>query len=812
MLKRYCARVNLPVGLALAALLAALPSLGQTANPTAGHNPGVPLLKRVNLPDLSLPGGIFSPPRRLPGHIPTKAITKSVMVGQTNPNQPIKMAVILPIRNQPQLTDLLHQLYNPSDPHYGHYLTVAQFEQQFSPTPAQYGEVEAYFASRGFRITGTSPNRLVLDVEGPAGLVGSAFSLRLFNYRLPSGRIFYATDLNPLVPGYIANLIVGMAGLDNAGRPHPEYVIRPRFSRFLPGTHQIGTGPGGYLAPDDILHTYNLSNTISTINGSGQTLGLFEMDGYTNSDITTFENYFHLPNILLENVLVDGFNGQPSGNGGEVEVTLDIDMMLSIARGAKKIIVYEGPSNYNYTGWIDTYNMIATEDRANEISTSWGLAEDYQPTPFMLAEYDIFEEMAAQGQSIFAAAGDNGAFDDYFDISVDDPASDPYMCGVGGTTLAVTHPGGAWAGETTWNEFIFGEGAGGGGVSTVWAAPSYQLPVVTAPGWAGLTLGSPTFRNVPDVSLNSDPITGYDIYLNEYGGWIEGIGGTSAAAPLWAAFTALLNQTLLQEGKPAVGFPNPYLYSIAQSPGYEADFHDIADQSNNGYYLAVNGYDDATGWGSFNGDNLLNQSPIAVVLKPSQVLGGGQATGKVVLQTPAPASGLTVDIASDDTSVATVSTPSVTVQAGYTTSNSFTVTTNSVVTTTDVGISATANNETGKMELRVWAALSSAALHFSPSRVAPFGITYGIVTLPGPAPDGGAVITLTDSDPYYSYVPDHMVIPAGQTTNSFITLTGWPPVTTYPTVTATYGPTSVKATFAIMGGVWGYPIVGGPGF
>jgi subtilase family serine protease len=216
------------------------------------------------------------------------------------------------------------------------------------------------------------------------------------------------------------------------------------------------------------------------------------------------------------------------------------------------------------------------------------------PVSSLQAESVVFKQMAAQGQTIYSAAGDNGADDNGSSLSVDDPSSQPYVVGVGGTKLTIAS-GGAYQSETTWNGGSSSNGAGGGGVSTVWTIPSWQANAAT-----GKTLGSTTMRNVPDVSLNADPTTGYAIY---YGGQWTVYGGTSCAAPLWAAFTALVNQQRISNGKGAIGFPNGLLYQLGSR--YETDFHDIADGSTNLYYPAVTGYDDATGLGTINGTNLI---------------------------------------------------------------------------------------------------------------------------------------------------------------------------------------------------------------
>src|SRR5262249_33656501 len=145
---------------------------------------------------------------------------------------------------------------------------------------------------------------------------------------------------------------------------------------------------------------YSLSGT--TLNGSGQTLGLFELDGYTASDVTNYENFFSLPHVTLQNVLVDGFSGIPSGGGGSAEVTLDIELQIALAPGATRILVYEGPNST--AGVVDTYNRIATDNLAKQISTSWGLPESSNSATVRNSENTIFQQMAAQGQSIFAAS------------------------------------------------------------------------------------------------------------------------------------------------------------------------------------------------------------------------------------------------------------------------------------------------------------------------------------------------------------------------------------------------------------------------
>jgi kumamolisin len=549
---------------------------------------------------------------RLRGHFPSKAVAAAHRKGRVPSGKTITMSVVLPLRNQDALQYVLDRLYDSSDPIYGQYLSSQEFADNFAPTREDYDAVAAYFENMGLTVTGTHRNRMILNVSGPAVAVESAFSLQLRFFDGPDGREFYAPDNDPEVPGFVAARIAGIVGLDDVDVWHTHSQRIPAAEANLASPFQIGTGPGGGLTPVDITTAYNLNS--ATANGTGQTLGLFELDGYNPADIAAYVSYYHLPSVPLRNVLVDGFSGKPGSGAGEV--TLDIELQIALAPGASSIIVYQGP-NTN-AGVIDTYNKIATENKAKQISTSWGLSEGLLSPVVVNAEKAIFQQMAAQGQSIFAASGDSGAYDNGASLSVDDPASQPYMVGVGGTQLFVNADR-TYNHETVWNvNNTINGGAGGGGISSIWSIPSWQQGVVS-----GMSGGSTIMRNVPDVSLNSNQYTGYSIFFQGKW-WIY--GGTSCASPLWAAFTARINQQRAANAMAPLGFANPAIYSIAAA-GYWSDLHDVADGSTNLYYPAVTGYDNATGLGSFNGANLLRDLTTPAPPPPvSLAITGGPAS------------------------------------------------------------------------------------------------------------------------------------------------------------------------------------------
>ncbi len=545
--------------------------------------------------------------RRLSGHVPAPGFVARELAA-VPADERIDLALTLPLRNQNELQDLLPRLYNPHDPEYGRFLSTKQFRDRFAPTEAQYSAVARFAVARGLTVTGTHSNRLILDVAAPSAVVERAFSTRLKRYQSVKGRIFRAPAAEPGIPAELEGTLAGVVGLDDL------VVQRPHLHRILPRTSGVrgtGSGPGGGLTPSDVRTAYNLGS--SGVNGAGQTLALFELDGYNASDIATYATQFGLPQVPLQNVLVDGASG--SAGSGADEVTLDIELQMAVAPGASKIAVYEGPNSG--VGVLDTYNRIAADNTAKSISTSWGAAENANSASALQSEASIFQQMAAQGQSIFAASGDSGAYDDGRTLSVDDPASQPYVTGVGGTHLTTNGAGGSYSAESTWNGGSVSAGGSGGGISAVWSQPSYQSGAISSASG-----GSTTMRNVPDVAMDGDPNTGYAIYSG--GRWAV-FGGTSCGAPIWSAITALANQGRAAAGHAPLGFMNPTLYSIGLGVRGTTDFHDIADGSTNLYYKAVAGYDLATGWGTPNGANLLTD--LGSVSAGTGTTGGTGGTG-----------------------------------------------------------------------------------------------------------------------------------------------------------------------------------------
>jgi subtilase family serine protease len=513
----------------------------------------------------------------------------------------LNLAISLPLRNPAALSSLLQQIYDPANPNYHHYLTPSQFTEKFGPTEQDYQAVIAFAKANHLEVTTLHPNRLLLDVTGSVADVEKALHVTLHNYQHPTEqRSFYAPDGEPSLALEVP--VLHISGLDNYALPRPHL----QANRLVSGQNASangGSGPGGTFMGADFRNAY-VPDT--TLNGSGQVVGLLQFDGYTASDITYYESLTGLPKVPLQNVLLDGFNGNPTYSGGEVEVSLDIEMVISMATNLSKVIVYEAPTNADFH---DILNRMANDNLARQLSCSW-----YIPGGGADTNADqIFQQMAAQGQSFFNASGDDDAYTGLISF----PGDSPFITQVGGTTLT-TSPTGGWDSETVWNSGIeYGsqyDGIGsGGGISTQYPIPSWQTNISMV-----ANQGSTTMRNTPDVAMTADNIyvraDGVD--LNE--------GGTSCAAPLWAGFAALVNQQAASIGQPAIGFINPAVAAIGSSACYSKAFHDITTGNNTwsnspSKFYAVSGYDLCTGWGTPAGQSLINAlaNPEALRITPS---------------------------------------------------------------------------------------------------------------------------------------------------------------------------------------------------
>jgi hypothetical protein len=563
----------------------------------------------------------------------------------------LRLTIALKPRDPAALSAFATAASTPGAPQYGHYLTVARFAQRFGATPSQLAAVATAMRAGGLRVGAPTANHLTIPVTGTVAEVQRAFSVTEAQVRLPGGRAAFANDRAPRLAAGIARSVQGVLGLDDVARQQPQGLTRVRRSAHRVAAarpHAVGSGPapcadatgaGGYTA-DEVAGAYGMGSYYPSDEGAGQTVALVEFEAYDPNDIAMYQACYQT-STAVTNVNVDG--GPGAFNGSDGESTLDIDQIIGLAPKAN-VAVYQAPINDTQAAVL---NAIASQDVAKVVSSSWGGCESQTGLQEINAEATALEEMATQGQSFFNSSGDSGSTMCYQTepsdtaLSVIDPGSQPFATGVGGTFLGnadgTTPTDGSYAGEGVWNDGgadAAGDQASGtgGGVSSAWTMPSYQSGAAAGLGVVQTNSSQACgglCRQVPDVSADADPTSGYAVFASDTNlgtGWMLA-GGTSASAPLWAAFTALANASPACRGL-TVGFENPALYAIAGS-AYAANFHDVtmptpftaaagdtnspannpatndtwsdsADNANNpgDLYPVLPGYDMATGLGS----------------------------------------------------------------------------------------------------------------------------------------------------------------------------------------------------------------------
>jgi subtilase family serine protease len=630
----------------------------------------------------------------------TTRSTTDVDMGEfSSPNMAVD--VVLAPNNEAELSGLLASVYDPQSQSYRHWLGQGEFYSRFAPRSAQVAALTDYLQASGL-VVEPSSSPFLLRVSGPSSAVAAAFKTTLRNYRNSRGVTYFFNASAVQLPTTLALAVRGVVGLSNTVRMHPK-VLRPMkqapssdsglisFEKMSPvpscetpyvTTAQLfayannntaypsgyGGGPGcNGLTPSQDNSIYGAPNLGASGKGLGVTLAVFELSAYLHSDIATWAHYFYGPAFTppLVDVTVDGGPRRPicpagdscppdiNGYSGDVEVDADIETDLAISPDARHIIVYNAPNDFTGQTSLDEYTKIADDDIADVVSSSWGVCENDVSGAYVQAENVIFEQMALQGQSMFSAAGDSGAFDCIDSdgttiVNVDDPPSQPWVTSVGGTSFVSfnpdanpkpSYPSGV---ETVLNVdnlcsshppspandnrggFFWCSlaGAGGGGNSQYWGRPFYQFgPGINNPytthgnGTTHCALaekGTPC-REVPDISANADPNTGYAEFCTGSAatpysacatfsgagtppGWFL-IGGTSLSSPLWSAIFADHDSFWNYR----IGNANPLLYSL-YNLDYDGYFNDITGigqaTHNNGLFPTTPGYDLATGIGT----------------------------------------------------------------------------------------------------------------------------------------------------------------------------------------------------------------------
>jgi len=542
--------------------------------------------------------------QQLQGYLPTHPGSWPV-VGPVPLNTPLTLSIGLPVvasQGFPALKDFIKQVSDPKQPAtFRHFLSQADFKSRYGASDTDYLTLQNWAASSGLS-TKTFSNNLLLSVSGTAIQFEQAFHVFLLFRQRADGSSFVSVDRNPSLD--LSVIVLQIGGLDSFVVPQAGVVT-------VNGTGIGGAGQPSSYRPADLLAAYLNGAGCSNLTGNGQVVGLVEFANFNANDISAFDSRNNITPVAPTTPVQEG--GNPPANG-QAEANLDVSMVQGIAPGAV-ILVFQGSTGI--TGHLDTiYHTMATWSPALTVVSS---------SLFFKAsgnEQQALDEMAAQGVSFFQASGDFG--------DIGDPQDNTRMDNqtlVGGTFLSTyqlnastpPYPSPYYKIETAWNQNQpKTQDATGGGIMNghvergicYFCASQVNIPdyqIATQQQSAGLNKGSTSARNYPDVAglggnfedfvtVNGTPT----LTLNF---------GTSVAAPMWAAFTALANELQAKNNLGnTMGFLNPTLYDIGQTSGtaddlYSETFNDVKDNSTNANgwgpgFLAIVGYDLVAGWGT----------------------------------------------------------------------------------------------------------------------------------------------------------------------------------------------------------------------
>jgi subtilase family serine protease len=545
-------------------------------------------------------------------------VAESTLIGPLDPNRQISVVLVLPLSDPQGAANFVRHLSTPGDPLYHHYLTPEQFAERFGGNASDYAALREWATANGLTVSQESTARIDLTVRGSVAQFENIFSTQINTYRSPSEEEFYSAAVKPIVPSAISAKVFCVIGLTGS----KQYAALVKIGKLLgaaaadvsaelektnagPG----GTGPGGSYAPADLRAAYTIP--LFGKFDDRTVVGVFEQGGFDASDVTEYLTRFKLPQPKVTAVSVDGSPTGVSDPNVELEAVLDIDMVIGINPSIHEVRVYEDSTDYFQVALLDAMTQTANEDKVQILSISYGQDEYLQGQDAINAENDALLQLASEGITVLASSGDNGAYGDLSNgvYNVSDPATQPYITAVGGTTL-LTGPHQEYQSEHIWNDLAIYLGADGGGISSVWSIPSWQVGAEPA-----VNGGSDTMRNVPDIAAVGDPLTGVGIYSKINGGWVQ-VGGTSVAAPIWASYLSLVNAGAKFAGLGRLGYFNPTLYNIGAAidgvPVPWVWLNDVETGSNGsnalytGYpgYSAGYAYDDCKGNGSLSGSVL----------------------------------------------------------------------------------------------------------------------------------------------------------------------------------------------------------------
>ena len=526
-------------------------------------------------------------------------VAKSTQLGPLEATREIGVTLTLASKDPDGAANFVRHVSMPGDPLFRHYLTPQQFAERFGGNAADYAYLKSWAVANGLRVAHESVGRINLTVRGSVGQFQRLFNTQLNNYRSPDGQEFYSASVQPAVPSEIASRISGVIGLTESRMVAPMVKVAKRLGENpapaaeLPSPDTAGgTGPGGTYKAADLRTVYNIP-TFGNLNPSA-VAAVFEQGGFDQSDVTKYLTYNGLPQVTVTPVSVDGSPTAVIDPGVELEAVLDIDMIAGINPAISGVRVYIDSWDPFATALLDAITQVGDDNIAKAFSISYGDDEGTQGKTALEAESTALAQLVTEGITVTASSGDNGAYghEHYYPYNVEDPASQPYVTGVGGTTL-LTGPHEEYIGETAWNDLELQGGATGGGVSHFWHIPVFQSKIPAGgTTWETANGGSAEYRNVPDISAVADPLTGVGIYSKINGGWVQ-VGGTSVSSPIWAGYLTIVNAGLNYFGLGTLGYFNPILYWVGTpvyGEGLSTDWLNAVLEGSNGYAPIHDGY------------------------------------------------------------------------------------------------------------------------------------------------------------------------------------------------------------------------------
>jgi kumamolisin len=504
-------------------------------------------------------------------------------LGRTDPARRIRVGFALRLPNREELDRFLKEVQTPGSPQYRQFLSADEYAKRFGAPASDVAKLRARLAARGFEVGATKNQGTTLSAAGTVALVSRTFRVRFDDYRDAEGRRYYKPVGAPRLPSELSRYAADVGGLSN----------QPVHASDVPESG---------LTPTVTAKAYNIQPHYNAgFHGEGETIAVVSPISFKQSDMDQYDSeVLKGSGPPVERVPVDGGTDVVNGSSAG-EVALDLQVIRGIAPKAQ-ILNYEVPDSTPLANlFADTYDQIVKDGRAKIVSNSYGACE-LAASPGDVQIVDRAADAAvAAGVSIFFASGDAGAFDcqhanpTLTQKVIDFPGGSDNHVNVGGTLLSVREDD-SYLEEQAWSSTIERAGTGGG-ISKFEKKPSWQ----TGPGTDQGELNPDGLRQTPDVAGPSDPSSGFNICQD--GECSGGHGGTSAAAPFWAAITALVAQYSKDQGTGELGYVNPVLYQLGANPGKNPPFNDVI-HGNNRAYSAGPGWDFTTGWGTPNAANL----------------------------------------------------------------------------------------------------------------------------------------------------------------------------------------------------------------